>query len=77
MEYSDYTCRPFPTRSEDGCEEDNGMFCIAWTTAGYFAGLSMGFAGMACLAIIFGVTTHSRRRRIWTAVAGFVALHGT
>lgn len=52
------------------------MFCIAWTTAGYFAGLSIGFAAMACLAIIFGVTTHSRRRRIWRAVAVFVALHG-
>lgn len=52
------------------------MFCVGWITAGYLAELSIGFAGVACLAIIFGVTTHSRRRRIWRAVVGLLALHG-
>ncbi|KAJ3489031.1 hypothetical protein NLI96_g2432 [Meripilus lineatus] len=77
MEYSDYKCRPFPTAKLDECDEDNKLFCVAWTTAGYFSQLSLGFAGVACLAIIFGVTTHSRRRRIWRAVAGLVWLHAS
>ncbi|CAL1707161.1 unnamed protein product [Somion occarium] len=75
IEYTDYRCRPFPARTLDGCDKENKMFCVAWTTAGYFTELSIGFAVVACLAIIFGVSTHSRRRRIWRAVAGFVALH--
>lgn len=77
FEYSDYKCRPFPARVQDKCEDENRDFCIRWTTAGYFAELAAGFAAVSCLALVFGVTTHSRRRRIWRAVAALVGLHGT
>jgi len=74
--YTDYECRPFPQRVRDGCEDgDNGMYCVLWSSAGYTAGLGIGFGALACLALIFGVSTHSRRRRIWRAVAGLVAFH--
>ena len=75
IEYRDYKCRAFPVRTLDSCDKENKFFCIAWTSAGYFTELSIGFASVACLAIIFGVTTHSRRRRIWRAAAVFVAFH--
>lgn len=75
VEYSDYKCRPFPARVQDKCEDENRNFCIQWTTAGYFAELAVGFAAVSCLALVFGVTTHSRRRRIWRAVAALVGLH--
>jgi len=75
VEYTDYKCRPFPTPVSDKCNEENKMFCVGWITAGYLTELSMGFAGVASLAIIFGVTTHSRRRRIWSAVAVLIAIH--
>ena len=76
IEYSKYRCRPFPAREADRCEKDNRNFCIAWTTAGYISELGAGFAAVSCLALVFGVTTHSRRRRIWRAVAVLVGLHG-
>ncbi|KAI0793212.1 hypothetical protein C8Q75DRAFT_749328 [Abortiporus biennis] len=72
-----YKCRPFPSRSMDNCDNENKLFCVEWTTAGYLTELSAGFGVVACLAIIFGVTTHSRRRRIWRAVAALVALHAS
>ncbi|KAH8083746.1 hypothetical protein BXZ70DRAFT_957954 [Cristinia sonorae] len=75
FEWTDYKCRSFPTRVSDGCDKDNQEFCIVWTTAGYLTELSAGLAVVASLSIIFGVSTHSRRRRIWRAVAGFVGLH--
>jgi len=75
LEWTDYKCRPFPTRVSDRCDKENKGFCIAWTTAGYLSELGVLMAVVASLAIIFGVSTHSRRRRIWRVVAGFVALH--
>ncbi|GAW01555.1 hypothetical protein LENED_003157 [Lentinula edodes] len=69
-----YDCRPFPKRVQDGCEEENSGFCAAWTSAGYAVEISIGFAVLALFAILIGVSTGSRRRRIWKAVAGLVAL---
>lgn len=74
--HSAYKCRAFPARVADSCEEENKYFCVVWTTAGYLSELGAGFAAVSCLALFFGVTTHSRRRRIWRAVAVLVALHG-
>ncbi|KAJ3926544.1 MAG: hypothetical protein NXY57DRAFT_905491 [Lentinula lateritia] len=71
---SSYNCRPFPKRVQDGCEEENSGFCAAWTSAGYAVEISIGFAVLALFAILIGVSTGSRRRRIWKAVAGLVAL---
>jgi hypothetical protein len=76
IEYSDYRCRSFPGRTKDGCEKGHQEFCVKWTTAGYLSELASGFGAVSCLAIVFGVTTHSRRRRIWRMVATLVALHG-
>lgn len=76
IEYSDYKCRPFPARVADACEEENRNFCVLWTTAGYLAELGAGFAVVSCLALVFGVSTRARRRRIWEAVAVLVAMHG-
>ncbi|TFK91605.1 hypothetical protein K466DRAFT_482456 [Polyporus arcularius HHB13444] len=73
--YTSYECRAFPMRAPDGCEKDNKTFCMIWSTAGYFGELGIGFAVVACLAILFGVTTHSRRRRIWKSASVLVVLH--
>ncbi|KAI0696715.1 hypothetical protein BC835DRAFT_1405882 [Cytidiella melzeri] len=75
IEYSDYRCRTFPSRTKDSCEKENQTFCVKWTSAGYLSELATGFGAVSCLAIVFGVTTHSRRRRIWSVVAALVALH--
>ncbi|KAF9812555.1 hypothetical protein IEO21_06145 [Rhodonia placenta] len=75
LAYTDYKCRPFPNRATDSCEKTNKTFCMVWSTAGYFTELGVGFGVVACLALLFGVSTHSRRRRIWRAVAGLTALH--
>jgi len=77
LKYVDYKCRPFPLRVKDRCEEENRYFCTAFTSARYATELGMGFAAMALVALLIGVSTHSRRRRIWRAVAGLVALHAT
>jgi len=37
----------------------------------------VGFGALSLMAILFGVSTHSRRRRIWRAVAGLVMLQAT
>ena len=63
-------------RVQDGCEDENKAFCMIWSTAGYFSELGIGFGAVSCLAILFGVTTHSRRRRIWKSVSALVSLHG-
>ena len=76
IKYANYECRPFPMRVQDGCEKENKKFCMIWGTASYFGELGIGFAVVACLAIMFGVTTHSRRRRIWKSASVLVALHG-
>ncbi|KAJ3757934.1 hypothetical protein EV360DRAFT_44963 [Lentinula raphanica] len=75
LEYTSYTCRPFPKRVQDKCEEDHPGFCAAWTSAGYAVEISIGFAVLALFAILIGLSTGSRRRRIWKAVAGLVGLH--
>ncbi|OCH84679.1 hypothetical protein OBBRIDRAFT_798878 [Obba rivulosa] len=75
LAYTDYQCRPFPSRSLDRCDKENKAFCLIWGTAGYSAELAAGFGAMALLTLLFGVTTHSRRRRIWRAVAALVAFH--
>jgi hypothetical protein len=75
-EYTDYECRNFPAKVMDGCEDENEGFCSAWTSASYFEELAIWSAAASLVAILFGVSTHSRRRRIWRAVAGLVFLHG-
>jgi hypothetical protein len=74
--YRKYECRPFPNSVKDGCEKENKAFCAAWVTAGYLDEIAIGFAAVSLIAILFGVSTHSRRRRIWRAVAGLVLLTG-
>ena len=71
-----YECRQFPASVTDHCEKENTAFCAAWTSAGYLDQLSVGFGALSLMAILFGVSTHSRRRRIWRAVAGLVMLQG-
>jgi len=75
IQYRDYSCRSFPARVADRCEKENHLFCIAWISAGYLTELGAGFAALALFALIIGVSTHSRRRRIWRAVAWLVMLH--
>ncbi|KAG2119916.1 uncharacterized protein F5147DRAFT_665936 [Suillus discolor] len=75
LEYADYECRQFPLRVQDKCEKENRLFCALWTSAQYFTELGNGFAGMGLVALVIGVSTHSRRRRVWRAVAGLVILH--
>ncbi|KAJ8514461.1 hypothetical protein ONZ45_g8007 [Pleurotus djamor] len=77
LEYTNYTCRPFPASVTDGCDEENRMFCATWKGALYLGELGIGFAAVSLLSILVGLTTHSRRRRIWRAVAGLVILHGS
>ncbi|KAJ2922740.1 hypothetical protein H1R20_g14356, partial [Candolleomyces eurysporus] len=72
--YRDYECRPFPSRSKDGCEKENSGFCATWTGAGYVDYLATGFSAITPLVILFGVSTHPRRRRIWRALAGMTML---
>lgn len=76
FEYSEYQCRAFPLRVQDSCEDENRLFCAEWVSAQYFTELGIGFAAMALVALLIGVSTHSRRRRVWRAVAGLLLLHG-
>jgi len=75
FEYSNLQCRAFPAKAEDRCDEENRGFCIAWTSARYVVELAIWCSALSLCTIIFGVSTHSRRRRIWRAVAGLVLLH--
>ncbi|KAK7472559.1 hypothetical protein VKT23_000674 [Stygiomarasmius scandens] len=72
-----HECRKFPSRVKDACEKENSGFCAAWTSAGYAMELSIGFAALSLFTILIGVSTGSRRRRIWKAIAGMVSLHAT
>ncbi|KAF8798722.1 hypothetical protein BYT27DRAFT_7202846 [Phlegmacium glaucopus] len=72
ISYKNYECRHFPGSVTDQCEKENKTFCAAWVSAGYIDELAIGFASVSLVAILFGVTTHSRRRRIWRAVSGLV-----
>jgi hypothetical protein len=46
-----------------------------FSSAGYAVELAIGFGALTLATIVVGVTTHSRRRRIWRAVAGLVVFH--
>jgi len=74
--YRDYECRKFPMSVTDRCDKENKAFCMAWTSAAFLNEIALGFGPISLLAILFGVSTHSRRRRIWAAVAGLVSLQG-
>ena len=74
--YTAFKCRDFPKSVSDRCDEGNRLFCVEWISAGYLAQLGVGFGIMALLALLIGVSTHSRRRRVWKAVAGLVTLNG-
>lgn len=76
IHYTDYSCRAFPSRKEDRCESDNRYFCTLWWTAGYAAELGVVFGAAALMAVLVGVSTRSRRRRVWRGIAGLQALHG-
>ncbi|KAJ3570375.1 hypothetical protein NP233_g4448 [Leucocoprinus birnbaumii] len=69
-----YNCRKFPIDVQDKCDSEKRAFCAEWTSAGYIDQVAIGFGAVSLLAILFGVTTHSRRRRIWKAVAWLVFL---
>jgi len=73
--YTAFKCRDFPKSVSDRCEKENRLFCVEWTSAGYLAQLAVGFGTMALFALLIGVSTHSRRRRVWKAVAGLVTLN--
>ena len=77
ISYENYECRHFPGSVTDKCEKENKGFCSAWISAGYIDELAIGFASVSLVAILFGVTTHSRRRRIWRAVFGLLLFQGT
>ena len=74
--HTDFKCRDFPKSVSDRCEKENRLFCVEWTSAGYLAQMAVGFGGMALFALLIGVSTHSRRRRVWKAVAGLVTFNG-
>ncbi|KAF8161085.1 hypothetical protein B0H34DRAFT_653382 [Crassisporium funariophilum] len=74
ISYSNYECRHFPASVTDRCEKENKGFCAAWTSAGYLDQIALGFVSVSLAAILFGVSTHSRRRRIWRAVVALVLL---
>lgn len=73
--YTDFKCRNFPKSVSDHCDEENRLFCAEWTSAGYSAQLGIGFGVLALVTLLFGVSTHSRRRRVWIAVAGLITLN--
>lgn len=75
ISYTDYSCRPFPRRQEDMCEKGYEKFCTLWWTAGYSAELSVVFGAATLVGILVGVSTRSRRRRVWRACAGLETLH--
>lgn len=66
--------RAFPKRQTDRCEQNSG-FCTSWSTAGFASELAIGCGALTLLTLIVGVSTHSRRRRIWRVVAGLIILH--
>lgn len=79
--WSNYTCRSFPIRDENwnDCTDKDGnetSFCPSWITASFAEEIGIGFGAVALAAILVGITTHSRRRRVWRAVAGLVSLQG-
>jgi len=71
--YRSYGCKKFPPKQ---CSKEIEDFCSAWTSARYLDMIAIGFSAVSLAAIVFGVTTDSRRRRIWRAVAGLVFMAG-
>jgi hypothetical protein len=74
--FTEWKCRDFPKSVSDRCDKENRLICAEWTSAGYLEHLAVGFGFIALLALLIGVSTHSRRRRVWKAVAGLVTLNG-
>lgn len=74
--YRSYDCRKFPLGVKDECDSGNQAFCAEWTSAGYIDQIAIGFGAISLIAILFGVSTHSRRRRIWKAIAWLTFFHG-
>jgi hypothetical protein len=74
--FTAFKCRDFPKSVSDRCEKENRLFCVEWTSAGYLAHMALGFSVMALFSLLIGVSTHSRRRRVWKAVAGLVTFNG-
>ncbi|KAF9049738.1 hypothetical protein BJ165DRAFT_943325 [Panaeolus papilionaceus] len=74
--YRKYDCRPFPNKVKDHCEQENKAFCAAWTSATYLQELAIGMAAVSLAAILFGMSTHSRRRRIWRSASVLMILQG-
>ncbi|KAH6913821.1 hypothetical protein BKA70DRAFT_1259547 [Coprinopsis sp. MPI-PUGE-AT-0042] len=73
ISYRNYECRPFPNSVKDKCDGKNSGFCTTWTGAAYVDYVSVGFAVVALASVLFGVSTRSRRMRIWKALAGLAA----
>lgn len=71
--YRNYECRAFPNSVEDKCDGKNSGFCATWTGAAYVDYVGIGFAVVALASVLFGVSTRSRRMRIWKALAGLAA----
>lgn len=75
--YRNYECRQFPTREDDHCDRDEyKSLCNAWTSTYYLDQIAIGIGAVALVAVLFGVITHSTRRRMWKTVAGLVFLVG-
>ncbi|PPQ98615.1 hypothetical protein CVT24_003948, partial [Panaeolus cyanescens] len=74
--YRKYDCRRFPSKVTDHCEQENKSFCASWTSATYLEELAIGLAAVSLAAILFGMSTHSRRRRIWKSVVVLMILQG-
>ena len=77
LSYRNYDCRRFPTPENEYCDKDEYKYpCAAWSGANFFDQAALGFGVVALLAVLIGVTTHSRRRRTWKIVAVLVFLAG-
>lgn len=74
--YRSDDCRKFPLGVKDKCDSENQAFCAEWTSAGYIDQIAIGFGAVSLITILFGVSTHSRRRRIWRAVAWLTFFQG-
>jgi len=74
--FTAFKCRDFPKSVSDRCKKENRLFCVEWTSMGYLAHMAVGFGVMTLFSILVGVSTYSRRRRVWKAVAGLVTFNG-
>ncbi|KAF8515451.1 hypothetical protein JB92DRAFT_2914810 [Gautieria morchelliformis] len=77
--YTEYNCRPFPSKKYRDCQREVDNYCILWDTAGYASQLSLVFAAAALVSLLVvstGFSTRSRRRTAWQGVAALTGLHG-